>query len=287
MFDKSAKAEVNPPKSNSDNKILAQFKTKPKNQMKNSRLKASILTCSILGATSASAVIELDVVAVIPPTVGVQSTSTAVTPVIGQTAAFELSLFDTDTLLTSTAYLTVELDSFGTGLTTHWISDGQGGNTDRVGIAVFGGTTDRTADYTFSFFSDPTYMTPLSLGEFAMQVTDIDPLEEVIVSTSDFSSVTLDVTTDLDVDTSGGEHAVTNIVAENTDKSDPIAAANFNAVSGVSSFTVSLEGGGAGGREFQFDFNPDIVIPEPSSYALIIGALALTGVAFNRRRSAK
>lgn len=249
----------------------------------------STLAATLASTSLSMAVIELDIANVIAQTGSTNTPPTPptnVTPMIGQFAQYELDLFDTDTSISSTAYLQITLDSFTADISNHRISTGQG-FPDRAGISIGGtGAYNGSATYTFSFFSDSGFTTPLDLNDFTMQISDIDEVEDVTVSQSEFASVSLTPATQLSIDSSGGDYTVTNIVGENLPKDNANAAANFNSVSDISSFSITLSGSGSNGgaREFQFDFTPDLVVPEPSAYSLLIGLSAL-GMIATRRRS--
>lgn len=246
-------------------------------------MKKSLFTLAAVAASSstAMAVIEITVDNVITA-VGDTSTASNVAPVGGATADYQLDLFDTVTSSSSTGYLRVELNSFSTTLTNHRIDDGQG-NPDNVGISV-GGDSPYEASYTFSFFDDNTFTNPLLLDSFVVQIADIDLVEKVTVSQTDFDSVAFLSPTDLSLDSSGGQFAVTNAVGENVTKTNPVAVANFNSIANISAFGVTLEGTDSGSpREFQFDFTGSI-IPEPSAYALLVG-LSVLGFIVTRRRT--
>lgn len=243
----------------------------------------------LLAVNHSLAIIELNVVSIIPPTVGDASgTGTTVAANVNDRARFNLILYDTVADTTRTATLQVTLISKGAGLTDHWISTGQDGNTDRVGIALFGAATDRIGTYEFSFFNTTAFTTPLPLDGFVMQVSDIDQVESVNVSSIRFPTIDFSAGTQLtQTPLPGDRTVVANIVGENISKTEPTAVANFTSIANVSTFLVILEGKTSlGGREFQFDFTPDIqVVPEPAAYAGILGLVALTTVfSFRRRR---
>ena len=232
----------------------------------------------------------MNIVGVVEPTVGTVDSGaggTVVAPINGAQAQFELSVLDTDTNSSSSAYLTVTLDSYTSGLDAHSISTGQGGHSDRVGILIEGGGTYRSATYTFAFYEDSEFLTPLEF-DFVMQVSDIDSSETFSVSDDAFSGVTLSGGSQLRLISPGtdGFIGLSNSEGENPDKANPDAAANFQSIANVSSFQVIVSGTSTGyGSEFQFDFTPDIVVPEPSTYASLLGLAALVTVALRRRRS--
>lgn len=235
----------------------------------------------LFAASQANAVIELTVDTALAPLIGGPTSNVA--PVLGQTASYRLNIFDTVTTVSATGYLQVELVAFS-GVTNHHISTGQGGNTDRVGIAIVGSDISRTATYTFSFFEDDAFTTELFLGDsFIMQVSDIDQAETVAVNDSSFDGVTLSGTTDLVQSNPSDTYLVQNVVGENADKTAAAAAANFNGKAGISTFDVTITGSGPSGREFQFEFTPDIVVPEPSTYAFLAGLVTLGSVMLRRR----
>ncbi|WPJ95740.1 PEP-CTERM sorting domain-containing protein [Coraliomargarita algicola] len=242
-------------------------------------------TLALAACSSVEAAFEMNIVGVLPPTVGtVEPGGTVVTPVNGAQAQFELSLLDTDTMATSTGYLQVTLDSFTSDLTKHSITTGQG-HSDRVGILIEGGS-NRSATYTFSFYQDSDFLVPLEL-DFVMQVADIDSSEQFSVSDAAFSGYTLSSGTQLVelYPVAPGFIGLTNSAGENPDKANPQAAANFQSIANVSSFQVIVAGSATGyGSEFQFDFTPDIVVPEPSTYACLLGIVAFSTVALRRRR---
>ncbi|HBR95519.1 MAG TPA: hypothetical protein DEA90_15260 [Opitutae bacterium] len=253
--------------------------------MKLTRKAVTTTVFALAACSCANAAFEINIVGVVPPNVGtVEPGGSVVDPVNGAQAQFELSLLDTVTMASSTAYLTVTLDSYTPDLLKHSITTGQG-HSDRVGILIEGGS-ERSATYTFSFYEDSDFLTPLQL-DFVMQVSDIDSSEEFSVSDTEFTGVTLSEGTQLKELTPGtaGFIGLTNSEGENPDKANPQAAANFSSIANVSSFQVIVAGSATGyGSEFQFDFTPDIVVPEPSTYACLLGLAALTTVAMRRRK---
>jgi len=250
--------------------------------MKTNTAKKILVAGSLAGLAAQSyGVIEMDVAAVVPPTVGTPSSNVPAT--VGDFGSFELNLFNTTTSVSSTAYLRVELMA-SSGVTDHHISTGQSGNTDRVGIAILGSTT-REATYEFTFWDDAGFTSALVLESFVMQVNDIDLVETVSVEDNKFTGATLASPTDLAVTNPPGDILVSNSVGENINKDNVEAAVNFESVSNISSFEVVLTGEGNIGREFQFDFTPDLIlVPEPSSYAILFGVGALALVTLRRRR---
>jgi len=250
-------------------------------------MKKTILTLAAIAAaaSTASAIVELKVVDVITQTGSTEPfPPTNVAPSTGDIAQYELELKDTVTNVTSTSYLQVGLvlGSFG-NLTEHRISTGQG-NPENVGISIGGTPSGFDATYLFSFFSDAGFSTPAPIEDFSMEVADIDEVEGVVVNTGKFSStINFGSPTNL-VATPlvGSDIAVTNDVGPNADKSNPIAAASFDSLPGITTFEVRLSGRGNSPREFQFDFTPEIV-PEPSAYALLTGLVALGFITTRRR----
>lgn len=245
----------------------------------------SMLSASLLAlvCSQADAIIELDVVSVITQ-VGVVDGPSA-PAVVGDFARYNLSLYDTVLDTYRTATLQVQLVDKGAGLTDHRITTGQGGNSSRVGISIVGGSTNRTGTYEFSFFNTTAFMAPLALDGFVMQVSDIDQVESVNVSSIRFPTITFTPGTQLTQTALPADRTVVNnIVGENLPKSEPSAVANFTSIPNVSVFRVILGGSGTSGREFQFDFTPDILVPEPSTAAAILGLVSLVSVVSLRRR---
>lgn len=207
--------------------------------MKTKLLKSSFIAgVATLAASSASAIVELDVTSVISQ-IGAPG-DPFVAPSVGQLARYNINLFDTESSASRAATLQVELVSFDSGLTSHSISTGQGGNSSRVGISLFGGSTNRAAVYQFSFFNTTAFTNPLPISNSVMQVSDIDQAETVSVRTFAFSGATLNNPTDLQITTPDPFITAKNTIGENSDKNDPKAAANFNSIANVTTFQLGF-----------------------------------------------